>query len=81
MFKIRRASDYGDENKPSENAEQRPVEYPNYDGGMNLIGTRTELQWFIRIDTLEELIALSKETGQDLVFDEDSIIIYDSYLE
>ena len=36
---------------------------------------------YIEIETIEQLVDLIKETDQDMVVGEDSIIIYDYYLE
>jgi hypothetical protein len=40
-----------------------------------------EYGWFIEINTLEELIALSVREDESLVVDKDSIYIYDDYME
>ena len=37
--------------------------------------------WYIEINTLEELSAFCVEHNSQIVYDEDSICIYDSYLE
>lgn len=87
MFKIRRASNCLDETQPCERAEQLPVNHPAFEvpqawgEGVHQIAARTTLEWFIRIDTLEELIELVREVKSDLIFDEDSIVIHDDYME
>jgi hypothetical protein len=37
--------------------------------------------WFVELETLEDLIALHKEVGDDLIVSEGSIWVYDSYME
>lgn len=38
-------------------------------------------EWYIHIDTLEDLMNLIKETGESIVVCEGSLLIYDDYIE
>lgn len=40
-----------------------------------------ETKWFVEVNTLEELLAIAKETEHDLIIDSELIIIYDAYVE
>lgn len=49
-------------------------EYPN--------GHKQEISdWFVDIDTLEDLMALKKEVCHDLIVGSKEILIYDDYVE
>lgn len=43
--------------------------------------TKTLKHWEVEINTLEELLELQTEVGSSLIFDRDSIEIYDDYIE
>jgi hypothetical protein len=64
-FRIHRVSFFSGKPKPCE-------------GAFLIDGERG---WFIEINTLEELIALSVREDESLVVDKDSIYIYDDYME
>jgi hypothetical protein len=40
-----------------------------------------EAKWFVAIPTLDDLIALIRETGHDLIVEESAITIYDGNIE
>lgn len=83
-FTIRRASNWDDE-RPHKSAYQLIVRKTSFKGR-----TKAELEWFVDIDTIEDLKALSDENCERFVVDfkkycEDdkypSITIYDGYIE
>ena len=44
-------------------------------------GSDEVTDWYVDVNTLEELIELRKEVGYDLIFNEDEIWICDDYME
>jgi len=54
-------------------AETAPCEGANQEGDIG--------DWYIEISSLEDLLALSKKVGSDLIVNDRQIWIYDDYME
>lgn len=68
-FIVTRTSQWDDE-KPCENAK--------LDNEVDLFGNK---QWYIEINTIEELMAFKREVGVSIIIGSNSIEIYDGYRE
>ena len=44
-------------------------------------GSDEVVDWYININTLDELVALNEEVGHDLIFSAGQIRIHDDYME
>lgn len=89
-FKIERTSDpILNPGKPCDRAySKRVVSYQKTDRVRDVDGrfiNQATLvyknQWFIEIESLQDLLDLVKEVGNDLIIGENSIEIYDGYRE
>jgi len=95
LFAIRKASWYGaadkeeENNPPCEKAEFSSIAVPEstHPTGMK-IRAYVDTKWVINIESLEDLLAIMEETGEDLIIrdgetkvNDYSIIIYDGYVE
>ena len=70
-FKVERTSDIWNDKQPCPEAIRETI-------GAYDVPT---IDWFVNIDTLEELVAFAKEHGPELVFEDGRIEIYDTYRE
>lgn len=74
-FRIFKTSDYlhTDQSKPCKNAK-KIVE-------MDSLSRYEIIRWEVEINTLEELLDLQKEVGEELIISDGYIEIYDDYRE
>lgn len=57
---------------------EKPCENAKLDNEVNLWGDK---QWYIEINTIEELMAFKQEVGFAIIIGNNSIEIYDGYRE
>lgn len=57
---------------------EKPCENAKLDNEVNLWGDK---QWYIEINTIEELMAFKREVGVPIIIRDNSIEIYDDYRE
>lgn len=61
-------------------ASGTPYSNPNYSRAYS-IGNTSAREWFVEINTIDDLFHIIKETNDDIILDCDSIMIYDSCIE
>lgn len=75
QFKIERASSFDSKVRPCEGATEQRHYYSDGEGYWS--------EWFIEINTLDDLIKLGDKCGYELIIDTEDkeILIYDNYIE
>lgn len=84
-FRIRRASDFSAHTPPTPAAFEDDTQYESADTALDL-EDGDDKRWSIEINTLEELVALTRTVGKIVVYPPNDwyrtgIMIYDGYLD